>query len=88
MLFRSAVFGTVWLGVIVAAALGNYPTPLVGYGGSAILGYALSLSFMPGRVRSPAGVAGRAPDVPPADVNGHLDLRIGLGPRVAMDATA
>jgi cell division protein FtsW (lipid II flippase) len=39
-----AVFGMVWIGVIVAAALGNYPTPLVGYGGSAVLGYVLSLA--------------------------------------------
>lgn len=37
----SAVFGAVWLALIAAAALGNYPTPLVGYGGSAILGYLL-----------------------------------------------
>ena len=74
-----AVFGTVWLGVIVAAALGNYPTPLVGYGGSAILGYALSLSLMPGKVRSAAVAAGPVQDVPPTDVNGHVDLRIGLG---------
>ncbi len=51
------VFGAMWLGIVIAAALGNYPTPLVGYGGSAILGYALSLSFMPGKVRS-AAVAG------------------------------
>lgn len=35
-------FGATWLGVIMAAALGNYPTPLVGYGGSAIIGYVLS----------------------------------------------
>jgi hypothetical protein len=39
-----AVFGAVWLCVIAAAALGNYPTPLVGYGGSAVLGYVLSLA--------------------------------------------
>jgi hypothetical protein len=38
-----AVFGVVWLAVITAAALGNYPTPLVGYGGSAIIGYVVSL---------------------------------------------
>ena len=49
-----AVFGTIWLGIVVAAAVGNYPTPLVGYGGSAILGYALSLSLIPGMVRSGA----------------------------------
>jgi cell division protein FtsW (lipid II flippase) len=36
------VFGAIWLGVIIAAALGNYPTPVVGYGGSAIIGYVLS----------------------------------------------
>lgn len=42
-----AVFGSVWLAVIAAAALGNYPTPIVGYGGSAILGYALSLLGLP-----------------------------------------
>jgi hypothetical protein len=48
------VFGAVWLGVIVAAALGNYPTPLVGYGGSAIIGYVLSLAALPRRL-APAG---------------------------------
>ena len=41
------VFGATWLGCVLAAALGNYPTPVVGYGGSAILGYLLSLSFLP-----------------------------------------
>jgi len=35
-------FGAIWLAVILAAALGNYPTPVVGYGGSAIIGYVLS----------------------------------------------
>jgi hypothetical protein len=44
-----AVFGFVWLTVIVAAALGNYPTPLVGYGGSAIIGYVVSLLGLPQR---------------------------------------
>eukprot|EP01035_Chromulina_nebulosa_P012784 gene12784-17044_t len=43
------VFGAVWLGVIAAAALGNYPTPLVGYGGSAIIGYVLGLAALPRR---------------------------------------
>lgn len=42
-----AVFGAVWAAIILAAALGNYPTPLVGYGGSAILGYMLSLVVFP-----------------------------------------
>lgn len=38
------IFGATWLAIIVAAILGNYPTPLVGYGSSAILGYCLSAS--------------------------------------------
>ncbi len=42
-----AVFGTVWFAAILAAALGNYPTPIVGYGGSAIIGYTLSLLALP-----------------------------------------
>jgi hypothetical protein len=36
-----AVFGAVWIALVAAAAVGNYPTPLVGYGGSAVLGYLL-----------------------------------------------
>lgn len=41
------VFGATWAAIVLAAALGNYPTPLVGYGGSAILGYMLSLLAFP-----------------------------------------
>lgn len=40
------VFGSIWSLVVIAAMLGNYPTPLVGYGGSAIIGYLLSVAFM------------------------------------------
>ena len=36
------VFATCWLAVIIAAAMGAYPTPIVGYGASSILGYFLS----------------------------------------------
>lgn len=46
------VFGALWIAAIAAAALGNYPTPVVGYGGSAILGYVLSLSAFPPRIRN------------------------------------
>lgn len=74
-----AVFGAVWLGMVVAAALGNYPTPLVGYGGSAILGYALSLSFMPGKLRSAAVAERRASNVARPERNGDSVLRIGIG---------
>jgi hypothetical protein len=45
-----AVCGAVWLAIIIAAALGNYPTPVVGYGGSAIIGYVLTLLGLPKRV--------------------------------------
>lgn len=72
-----AVFGAAWLGIVAAAALGNYPTPLVGYGGSAILGYALSLSFMPGEARSAAAVRERAEGAAPASGDGGPDLRMG-----------
>jgi hypothetical protein len=51
-----AVFGIAWLGIVLAAALGNYPTPLVGYGASSVLGYVLSLAFLPGKVPSTAAV--------------------------------
>ena len=42
-----SVFGMTWFGIAAAAAIGNYPTPLVGYGASAVLGYMLSLSTLP-----------------------------------------
>lgn len=47
-----AVFGATWLGVVAAALLGNYPTPLVGYGGSAILGYLVCLLGLPSRAEA------------------------------------
>lgn len=72
-----AVFGAVWLGVVAAAALGNYPTPLVGYGGSAILGYALSLSFMPRKAPSAAAVRERAEAAARVGPDGGPDLRVG-----------
>jgi cell division protein FtsW (lipid II flippase) len=49
-------FGASWATVVAAAALGNYPTPLVGYGGSAVLGYLLSVALLPG-ARTNAGQA-------------------------------
>jgi hypothetical protein len=53
-------FAGCWLGVVAAAALGDYPTPVVGYGGSAVLGYLLSVALLPGGIRRGAG-AGLAP---------------------------
>lgn len=61
-----AAFGAVWLAIVGAAALGNYPTPLVGYGASAIIGYALSLALLPGRIGGAASSEefGRRPGAP------------------------
>lgn len=53
-------FGALWLGIVAAAALGNYPTPLVGYGGSAVLGYLLSVALLPGRAQLRPAAAGTA----------------------------
>jgi cell division protein FtsW (lipid II flippase) len=62
-------FGGCWAAVIAAAALGNYPTPLVGYGGSAVLGYLLSVALLPAgagdseaRALESSRAAGRVPD--------------------------
>ncbi|KQT32609.1 hypothetical protein ASG29_12715 [Sphingomonas sp. Leaf412] len=61
----TAAFGACWLGVVAAAALGDYPTPLVGFGGSAILGYLLAAA------RLPAGRASRARTIDTATAAGE-----------------
>lgn len=72
-----AAFGVVWLSTVVAAALGNYPTPVVGYGGSAVLGYVLSLAFMPGGLRSAAAAEARSVHEPRVKDERGIDMRIG-----------
>jgi hypothetical protein len=62
--------------VLAAAALGNYPTPLVGYGGSAILGYLLCLIGLPQRRVSPEAGQTRKGDTVEPKAEGSL--RIGL----------
>lgn len=42
-----ATAGAVWLGILAAAVVGDYPTPLVAYGGSAIVGYVLMVLALP-----------------------------------------
>ncbi len=80
----SLVFGAVWLGCIAAAALGNYPTPVVGYGGSAILGYLLSLVWLPD-----AGLTRTADDLGPiAPRSASRADRSGEDRRAALEATA
>jgi hypothetical protein len=72
-----AAFGTAWLAAIVAAAVGNHPTPLVGYGGSAIIGYVLSLLALP--VPTPEPVGRRfSPSLTAAARPAARHLRVGL----------
>ncbi|WHO37643.1 hypothetical protein PMI04_013835 [Sphingobium sp. AP49] len=71
-------FGAVWFAAILAAALGNYPTPVVGYGGSAIIGYVLSLLALPRLSDAHAGPAGSSCGTmngPPS--NTHLFIALG-----------
>lgn len=70
------VFGALWLAILIAAALGNYPTPLLGYGGSAIVGYLLSLSLLH-RASKTEG-AGRPARGHRADERGDPSLSISL----------
>jgi cell division protein FtsW (lipid II flippase) len=46
-----AVLGAWWSAVTLAAVLGNYPSPFVGFGASPILGYALSFAFLSATMR-------------------------------------
>lgn len=78
-----ALFGTIWFVIVLAALLGNYPTPVVGYGGSAILGYLVSLLGLPGRAEG--AVTGRAGPAPPVDADSHIDS-LRLAPSVAHSA--
>lgn len=65
------VFGACWAAVIVAAALGTYPTPVVGYGGSAILGYLLSVGLLPDRASRASYGKSRAALTGDADGDQH-----------------
>ncbi len=70
-------FGLLWGAVILAAALDNYPTPLVGFGSSAVIGYCLSLLVIaPGR-GVPVG-RGQADQPGQRGLNGNTLLRLAL----------
>lgn len=71
-------FGASWLAVVAAAALGNYPTPLVGYSGSAVLGYLLSVALLPSGIRETADA--RMSRMGPV-VDGNADDET-IGPRI------
>ena len=72
-----SAFGVTWFALVMAAALGNHPTPVVGFGGSAIIGYVLSLLALPKRTGVYARAAAGARD--PADGSASdRHLRIAL----------
>ncbi|MCK0128686.1 hypothetical protein [Erythrobacter sp. F6033] len=48
-------FALCWVALVGAAAIGAYPTPIVGYGSSAIIGYFLSVAFAGPRIFSHSG---------------------------------
>ncbi len=53
---QAVAFGVIWGAIVAASAMGAYPTPIVGYGGGAILGYFLSIAALWPRVQ-PVGDA-------------------------------
>lgn len=65
-------FGASWLAIVLAAALGNYPTPLVGYSGGAIIGYLLSLAVASKFVVPQPLAAGNPPPTEPRSRGRHL----------------
>lgn len=73
-----AVFGVVWLSAVAAAAIGNYPTPIVGYGGSAVIGYVLSLAGLPRLARGRIGVEAQTRDGSRRTNAADKHLRVGL----------
>lgn len=66
-------FGAVWATALVAAGLGNYPTPLVGYGGSAILGYVLGVAALPRTIENRR--RGRSGPLEPSDSLGDFKMK-------------
>lgn len=85
---RAAIvaFGACWAAVAIAAALGNYPTPLVGYGGSAVLGYLLSAALLPSGMRE--GAKAEAGEANPHAGRAAGSLKRGTGATLARVSTA
>lgn len=63
-------FGVCWAAIVGAAAVGAYPTPVVGYGGAAILGYFLSLAALGTRTTDAHEPAQPAASLPGKDARG------------------
>lgn len=71
---RYLTFAAIWAVAIIAAALHNYPTPVVGYSGGAVLGYVLSLAILPAKVESRSGVG--SPEAREAEDDGFSNRQL------------
>lgn len=69
----AAVFAALWVAMLLASVMGNYPTPLLGFGSSGILGYLLCLAALPGRQREAKGRSSKTA-VPPNPDTGNRAL--------------
>lgn len=69
-----STFSMVWSAVFVASALGPHPTPILGFGGSAIVGYLLSLVMLPSSLPELADRSIGAPGNSPAPPQPTLRL--------------
>jgi hypothetical protein len=58
----AVAFTALWAVLVLSAAVGNYPTPLVGYGASCILGYLLAALALPDASRSGAAAQAQSGD--------------------------
>lgn len=62
--------GACWAAIVVAAAVGAYPTPVVGYGGAAILGYFLCLAALGAQTTETLASAQAAAAIPDPHTRG------------------
>ncbi len=77
MIRGSLACGACWAAIVVAAAVGAYPTPVVGYGGGAILGYFLCLAALGAQTtetHAPAQATAAIPDQHARGPEGDSDL--------------
>lgn len=69
-----AAFGATWGAIIIAAVVADYPTPLVAYSGSSIVGYILATVGLPraGRLSRLSQASGVAPTTKPGSADPNL----------------
>lgn len=85
--------GSCWAAIVLGAAVGAYPTPVVGYGGAAILGYFLCLAALGAQTTetyAPTKAAAAIPDQDTRGPEGDSDVsrtRVHHGMIVAADVS-